>query len=151
MKEPMEFNFETYLNKRKLTNKVKLTIKTIINEFSKSQKDDLILTIEDLKNILNHNGEVFAGFYENKDIDSEFDAIKFVLKDASLNINSLNKTSAALISFVIPHKYPIKKIKKIMDLVYENIHYDATILWGTVTDNVLNENHIKIAGLFIIE
>ena len=103
----------------------------------------------DLQNILNKKGTIHAANIKCTGEDKALKDLEFFMQDPSLDIQSLNKISSVLISFRIPTDYPIAKLSKVVESMYEKIDYNSDFIWGTATDDLLDKDLTIINGLFI--
>ena len=85
---------------------------------------------------------------EYDDENSATEAIKQAIINSSLDYKLMDKISGILIHFVVHPDLPIIDIAEAMEIIHENAHYEADIIWGTTTDKSVSPNYVKATILF---
>lgn len=137
------------INSEKDNARINQVIESIQKDFLDTNPDDIKLSMPDLQNILNKKGTIHAVNIKCTGEDKALKDLEFFMQDPSLDIQSLNKISSVLISFRIPTDYPIAKLSKVVESMYEKIDYNSDFIWGTATDDLLDKDLTIINGLFI--
>ena len=140
----------TYIDNTEFNDEIKEAIKGMLEVVLPSGENDINLDFEDLKVIMSHGGIAFSGIgeYDEKDENSALEAIKYSILDSLLDYKLMDKISGILIHFVIHPDLPIMDITEAMEIIHENAHYEADIIWGTTTDESVNSNYVKATILF---
>ncbi|QOP45882.1 hypothetical protein [Sulfurimonas paralvinellae] len=60
-----------------------------------------------------------------------------------MDYDLIDKIAGVLIHFVVHPDLPIMQIAEAMEIIHENAHYEADIIWGTTTDESVGENYVK--------
>jgi len=139
-----------YIDNTEFSKEIKEAIRGMIGVVISSGDNDINLDFEDLKVIMSHGGIAFSGIgeYNGKDENSALEAIKFSIVDSSLDYKLMDKISGILIHFVVHPDLPIMDIAEAMEIIHENAHYEADIIWGTTTDKSVSPNYVKATILF---
>ena len=138
-----------YINNTAFSKEIKEAIKGMTGVvISSGDNNDINLDFEDLKVIMNHEGMAFSGIGEYDDENSATEAIKQAIINSSLDYKMMKKISGILIHFVVHPDLPIMDIAQAMEIIYENAHYEADIIFGTTTDKSVSPNYVKATILF---
>ncbi len=138
----------TYVDNTAFSKEIKEAIKGMTGVVISSGDNDINLDFEDLKVIMEHGGVAFVGTGEFDDKNSATEAIKLSIEDSSLDYALIDKIAGMLIHFVVHPDLPIMQIAEAMEIIHENAHYEADIIWGTTTDKSVSENYVKATILF---
>ena len=138
----------TYIDNTEFSNEIKEKIKGMLGVVLSSGENDINLDFEDLKVIMSHGGMAFSGIGEYDDENSATEAIKQAIINSSLDYKLMDKISGILIHFVVHPDLPIIDIAEAMEIIHENAHYEADIIWGTTTDKSVSPNYVKATILF---
>jgi len=138
----------TYIDNTEFSNEIKEKIKGMLGVVLPSGENDINLDFEDLKVIMSHGGVAFSGIGEYDDENSATEAIKQAIINSSLDYKLMDKISGILIHFVVHPDLPIMDIAEAMEIIHENAHYEADIIWGTTTDKSVSLNYVKATILF---
>jgi len=138
----------TYIDNTEFSNEIKEAIRGMLGVVLPSGENDINLDFDDLKVIMEHGGGVFVGTGEFEGENSAIEAIKLSIEDSSLDYSLMNKIAGMLIHFVVHPDLPIMQIAEAMEIIHENAHYEADIIWGTTTDKSVSENYVKATILF---
>lgn len=114
---------------------------------SSKQEDDITISFEDFAEIIEYGEEMMLGI-GNSSNGSVSKAINLAIQNASLSISSLNKVAGFLIHFTVHPNQSVLNIAEAMEIIYKNAHDEASIVWGTTTNELLGKNDIKVAILF---
>ena len=137
-----------YIDNTEFDKEIKEAIRGMIGVVISSGDNDINLDFEDLKVIMSHGGMAFSGIGEYDDENSATKAIKQAIINSSLDYKLMDKISGILIHFVVHPDLPIMDIAEAMEIIHENAHYEADIIWGTTTDESISENYVKATILF---
>lgn len=107
-------------------------------------ENDINLEFYDLKTVMSHRGMALLSVGEGEGINSANEAIKQAIEAPLLEDVSLNEATGILIYFTVHPDFPIIEIAEAIEMIHEDAHYDADIIWGTRTDNSLNEDYVKV-------
>jgi len=138
----------TYIDNTEFSNEIKEKIKGMLGVVLPSGDNDINIDFDDLKVIMEHGGVAFVGTGEFEDENSATEAIKLSIKDSSLDYALIDKITGMLIHFVVHPDLPLMEIAEAMEIIYENAHYEAEIIWGITTDKSVSENYVKATILF---
>lgn len=108
-----------------------------------SGDNDIIHDSNDLKFIMEYGGIAFVGTAESNAKGSATKVIQLAIKNSSLNFDSIDKIAGFLIYFVIHPDFPINDIIDAVEIIYENAHDEADIIWGTTTDESISKDYVK--------
>ena len=107
-------------------------------------ENDINLDFADIQAIMSHKGMALMGIGKSEGEDSANKAIKQAMEYASLENKSLCKVSGILIQFNVHPDFPIMEIAEAMEIIHEDAHDDADILFGTTTDKSLTKEYVKV-------
>ena len=114
---------------------------------SSKKEDDITICLEDFKEIIGYGDEILFGVGESSD-GSVSEAIKLAIQNTSLSISSLDRVAGFLIHFTVHPNLSVLNIAEAMEIIYENAHDEASIVWGTTTNELLGKDDIQVAILF---
>ena len=137
-----------YIDNTEFSKEIKEAIKGMIGVVISSGDNDINLDFEDLKVIMSHGGIAFSGIGEYNGENSAYESIKQAIINSSFDYKMIDKISGVLIHFVVHPDLPIMDIAQAMEIIYENVHYEADIIWGTTTDKSVSSNYVKATILF---
>ena len=137
-----------YIDNTEFDKEIKEAIRGMIGVVISGGDNDINLDFEDLKVIMSHGGMAFSGIGEYDDENSATKAIKQAIINSSLDYKLMDKISGILIHFVVHPDLPIMDIAQAMEIIHENAHYEADIIWGTTTDQSVSLNYVKATILF---
>jgi cell division protein FtsZ len=138
----------TYIDNTEFSDEIKEAIKGMLGVVISSGDNDINLDFDDLKVIMEHGGAAFVGTGEFEDENAVTQAIRLAIKNSSLNYDLIDKAAGMLIHLVIHPDLPMMEIAEAMNILYENAHYEADVIWGTTTDKSVSENYVKATILF---
>ena len=138
----------TYIDNTEFNNEIKEAIKGMLGVVISSGENDIKLDFDDLKGIMSHGGVAFSGIGAYEGENSATEAIKMAINDSSLDYALIDKLAGILIHFVIHPDLPIMNIAEAMEIIDENAHDEADIIWGTTTDESVSKNYVKATILF---
>ena len=114
---------------------------------SSKQEDDISIAFEDFTEVIGYGEEILFGVGESSD-GSVSEAINLATQNASLSISSLYKVAGFLIHFTVHPNLSVFNIAEAMEIIHENARDEASVVWGTATDELLGKDDIKVAILF---
>ncbi|MDF1878420.1 hypothetical protein JHD46_02060 [Sulfurimonas sp. SAG-AH-194-C20] len=140
-----------YLDKKSYTQSTKQKLEQMLNEIIQGGENDINLDIEDMKCVLSYGGKVYLGSAQYKGAISAEIAIELAMKDAEIKDNLLTDIMGALVCFTMHPDFSIMEIYEVMNVINENIHEDADIIFGTITDEALDKRSMKVHILFVAD
>ncbi len=140
--------FYKYINNTEFSDEIKESIKDMLGVVIPSEENDITLDFIDMKNIMNHGGVAFSGIGEYEGENSANKAIELAIRDSSLDYDLMHKISGILIHFTMHPDLLIIEIAEAMEIINENTHYEADIIWGTTTDKSVSEKYVKATIFF---
>lgn len=139
---------ESYINNNGLSDEKKEVIKGIFAVDSSNQDEDINIDFADLEFILENGDNVFVGSGEFEGENPAFEAVKSSIENVSLDYNSMNKITRLLVHFIMHPDLAMMEIAKAIEIIHDNVHSDAEIIWGTRSDETVNKNYVKATILF---
>ncbi|RLC46001.1 MAG: cell division protein FtsZ [Candidatus Cloacimonadota bacterium] len=109
-----------------------------------SGENDINLDFADLKTVMSHQGMALMGVGEHEGENAAYEAIKSAIESPLLDNMSINGAMGVLVHFKINPNFPIFEVSEAMDVVHESAHDEAEVIFGTSTDESLNEDYVKI-------
>ncbi|WP_457747028.1 cell division protein FtsZ [Sulfurimonas sp.] len=109
-----------------------------------SGENDINLDFADLQTVMSHKGMALMGVGEHEGENAAYEAIKAAIESPLLDNMSINGAMGVLVHFKMHPDFPMMELAEAMDVVHESAHDDAEVIWGTSTDDSIEENYIKI-------
>ncbi|MDD3324903.1 MAG: cell division protein FtsZ [Sulfurospirillaceae bacterium] len=109
-----------------------------------SGQSDINLDFADVRTIMSHKGMALMGVGESIGEDAAVEAIKSAIESPLLDNMSINGALGVLVHFHIPPTCPLNDIGQAMDVVYNSVHSDADVIFGTTTDETMEEGSVKV-------
>ncbi len=109
-----------------------------------SGENDINLDFADLKTVMGHRGIALMGMGESQGEKSAYEAIKSAIESPLLDNMSINGAMGILVHFKLHPDFSMMELSEAMDVIDESAHEDADVIWGTSTDDSLEEDYIKI-------
>ncbi len=106
--------------------------------------NDINLDFADLKTVMNHKGMALMGVGEHEGENAAYEAIKAAIESPLLDNMSINGAMGVLVHFKIHPEFPFMETSEAMLVVQESAHDDASVIWGTTTDESLPLDYVKI-------
>lgn len=107
-------------------------------------QNDINLDFADVKTVMGHRGLALMGVGESEGSNSAYEAIKSAIESPLLDNMSINGALGVLVHFRVHPNYPLVDIGEAMDVVYESADEDAHVIFGTTTDENMEEDRVKI-------
>lgn len=109
-----------------------------------SGQSDINLDFADVQTVMSHRGMALMGVGENSGDSAASEAVKSAIESPLLDNMSINGALGVLIHFHIPPSYPIAEISEAMGIVYDSADEDADVIFGTTTDESMEEGSVKV-------
>jgi len=107
-------------------------------------ENDINLDFADVKTIMSHKGLALMGVGYSSGTNAAYDAAKAAIESPLLDNISIDGAMGVLVHFDIHPDYPILEISQAMDIVEENAHEDANVIFGTTTNSNIDIEEVKI-------
>jgi cell division protein FtsZ len=105
---------------------------------------DINLDFADVRTVMSHRGLALMGAGRSVGASAAYDAAKAALESPLLDNISISGAMGVLVHFYIHPDYPILEISKAMDIIEENAHEDASVIFGTTTNGDLEPDEVRI-------
>lgn len=109
-----------------------------------SGQSDINLDFADVKTVMSHRGMALMGVGESSGENAAVEATKSAIESPLLDNMSINGALGVLIHFHIHPNCPISSISEAMELVYDSVDEDADVIFGTTTDESIQEDNVKV-------
>ena len=109
-----------------------------------SGESDINLDFADLQTVMSHKGMALMGVGEYEGENAAYEAIKAAIESPLLDNMSINGAMGVLVHFSVNPNFPIFEMSEAMEVVNESAHEDASVIFGTSTDEKLPEDYVKI-------
>ncbi|MBR8462697.1 cell division protein FtsZ [Campylobacter sp. faydin G-105] len=109
-----------------------------------SGKSDINLDFADVKTIMGHRGLALMGVGEASGEDAAQEAIKNAIQSPLLDNMTINGALGVLVHFRIHPSSPLTDISEAMELVYEAADEDADVIFGTTSDENMENNRVEV-------
>ena len=106
--------------------------------------NDINADFADIKTIMQHRGMALMGIGRAKGEDAAMLALENAIKSPLLDEVSLNGAQGIMVHWTVNPNIALFSITSIMEEISETIHGDADIIFGTTTDDTLEEDEVKI-------
>ena len=107
-------------------------------------ENDINLDFADLQTVMSHKGMALMGVGEHEGENAAYEAIKAAIESPLLDNMSINGAMGVLVHFKIHPDFPFMETSEAMIVVQESAHDDASVIWGTTTDESLPLDYVKI-------
>jgi len=107
-------------------------------------ENDINLDFADLKTVMSHRGMALMGVGEYEGENAAYEAIKAAIESPLLDNMSINGAMGVLVHFNIHPDFPFMEMSEAMIVVEESAHDEASVIWGTTTDESLPLDYVKI-------
>ncbi len=109
-----------------------------------SGDSDINLDFADVQTVMSHRGMALMGVGESSGDGAAVEAIKNAIESPLLDNMSIDGALGVLVHFHIPPTCPITEISEAMQIVYDSADEDADVIFGTTTDETLEDNRVKV-------
>ncbi|MGP1360443.1 cell division protein FtsZ [Campylobacter sp.] len=109
-----------------------------------SGKSDINLDFADVRTIMSHRGLALMGVGEAHGEDAAQEAIKNAIQSPLLDNMTINGAFGILVHFRISPSCPLADINNAMSIIYEAADEDAEIIFGTTTDDKIEDNRVEV-------
>ena len=109
-----------------------------------SGKSDINLDFADVRTIMSHRGLALMGVGEANGEDAAQEAIKNAIQSPLLDNMTINGAFGILVHFRISPSCPLTDIYKAMSIIHEAADEDAEIIFGTTTDDKIEDNKVEV-------
>ncbi len=106
--------------------------------------NDINLDFADVKTVMSHKGLALMGSGKSDGSNAASDAAKEAINSPLLDNLSIRGAQGVLVHFYINPKYPLVQIAEAMDLIEETADSDATVIFGTTTDEEVSEDFVSL-------
>ena len=107
-------------------------------------ENDINLDFADLRTVMSHKGMALMGVGEYEGENAAYEAIKAAIESPLLDNMSINGAMGVLVHFNIHPDFPFMEMSEAMLVVEESAHDEASVIWGTTTDESLPLDYVKI-------
>jgi len=107
-------------------------------------ESDINTDFADIKTIMEHKGKAILSIGESIGDDAAVEAIQSAIESPLLDNLTIKGAMGVLIHFTINPNFPLAQIQNAMDIIYDNAHEDADIIFGTTSNENLADNEVKI-------
>ena len=109
-----------------------------------SGDSDINLDFADVKKIMSHRGLALMGVGASEGEDAPKEAIQDAIQSPLLDDMSINGAMGVLIHFKIHPDCSLLEISEAVSLVEEAAHDNADIIFGTTTDESIENNRVEV-------
>ena len=109
-----------------------------------SGMNDINVDFADVQTIMSHKGMAILGVGEAEGVDSAVEAVKNAIESPLLDNLSINGAMGVLVHFHMHPDFPLTQIQNAMDIIYDSAHEEADVIFGTTTDEKIDNNSVKI-------
>ncbi|MDX1809082.1 MAG: cell division protein FtsZ [Sulfurospirillaceae bacterium] len=109
-----------------------------------SGQSDINLDFADVQTVMSHRGMALMGVGESSGEGAAVEAIKSAIESPLLDNMSIDGALGVLVHFHISPSCPISEIRDAMIIVHESADEDADVIFGTTTDENMEDNKVKV-------
>jgi len=107
-------------------------------------ENDINLDFADVKTVMSHRGLALMGAGYSVGTNAAYDAAKAAIESPLLDNISIDGAMGVLVHFDIHPDYPIMEIGEAMSIVEESADEDASVIFGTTTNENMAIDEVKI-------
>ncbi|MGC9350813.1 MAG: cell division protein FtsZ [Sulfurovum sp.] len=107
-------------------------------------ENDINLDFADVKTVMSHRGLALMGAGYATGKNAAYDAAKAAIESPLLDNISIDGAMGVLVHFDIHPDYPIMEIGEAMGIVEESADEDASVIFGTTTNENMEPDEVKI-------
>ena len=109
-----------------------------------SGNSDINLDFADVQTVMSHRGMALMGVGESEGEGAAVEAIKNAIESPLLDNMTINGALGVLVHFHIHPNCPLNDISEAMNVVYDAADEDAHVIFGTTTDESMENNRTRI-------
>lgn len=107
-------------------------------------QNDINLDFADVQTVMSHRGMALLGVGESEGEGSAVEAIKCAIDSPLLENLNINGALGVLVHFHIHPNCSLSQISDAMGIIYESVDEDAHIIFGTTTDEKMDETKVRV-------
>ena len=107
-------------------------------------ESDINTDFADVRTIMEHKGSAILSVGESVGEEAAVEAITNAIESPLLDNLSINGAMGILIHFQINPNFPLLQIQAAMNIIHDNAHEDADIIFGTTSNEKLADDEVKI-------
>jgi len=109
-----------------------------------SGNSDINLDFADVQTVMSHRGMALMGVGQSEGDGAAIEAIKNAIESPLLDNMTINGALGVLVHFDIHPNCPLTEISEAMNVVYDAADEDAHVIFGTTTDESIENNRVRI-------
>ncbi len=109
-----------------------------------SGANDINVDFADVKTVMEHRGMALMGVGESNGEEAAIEAVKNAVESPLLDNMSIDGALGILVHFKIHPDCPLTDISEAMGIVHESAHEDADVIFGTTTDENMQDNQVRV-------
>ena len=121
-------------------------INELSNIVNSNGENDINLDLLDIKTVLSHNDVAFMGVDVYEGTNAAFKAMELAIENIPIK-----GAMGVLVHFYTHPNFSMMKLACAMDMIHDNAHRDADVIFGTTTDITVAENYVKITIIAQLE
>ena len=110
----------------------------------KPGSNDINTDFADIRTIMQHRGMALMGIGKAKGDNAAQQALENAIKSPLLDEVSLNGAKGIMVHWTFNPNVTLFSLSDVMEYINNSIDSDADIIFGTTTDNTLQEDEVKI-------
>jgi len=107
-------------------------------------KNDINLDFVDIETVMSYRGLALMGIGDGSGTNAAYDAIQATIKSPLFDNISIDGAMGVLVHFYVHPDYPILKLSKAISIIEESTNEDASIVFGTTTDENMDIEEVKV-------
>ncbi|CAA6811953.1 MAG: Cell division protein FtsZ (EC [uncultured Campylobacterales bacterium] len=110
----------------------------------KHGQGDINVDFADVRTVMSHRGKALLGVGTSTGENASINAIKSAIASPLLENMDIKGALGVLVHFYVHPDCPLVDISNAMNLIYENAHEDADVIFGTTTDATISNDEVKV-------
>jgi cell division protein FtsZ len=107
-------------------------------------QSDINVDFADVKTIMGHKGLALMGVGESQGTKAATEALQTAIESPLFDNMKIDGAMGVLVHFYIHPNYPLQDISDAMEHIEDNVDEDAQVIFGTTTDESLDQNTVKV-------
>lgn len=126
-------------------------IKQILEANMQNSQNDIVLDSQELKVLSTNREKSFAGMGEYVGENVVEEALHLAISNTRLSDSEMKEVEKVIVHFTLCPDITMSEIAEGMEIVYESVHADAEIWWGTIRNERIKQYYAKVMIVLILK
>ncbi len=126
-------------------------IKQILEANMQNSQNDIVLDSQELKVLSTNREKSFAGMGEYVGENVVEEALHIAISNTRLSDSEMKEVEKVIVHFTLCPDITMSEIAEGMEIVYESVHADAEICWGTARNEWIKQYYTKVMIVLILK